>query len=147
MPTYKTPRSRNYRDFVKAGMLEKVREIVGNGATTAELCSAINVNYRTYLEWKKEHPEFLEAINLGGEDACDKVEKSLFQQSNGFYVEEEIEFRGKVVKTKKYLKPNIMATTFFLKNRRPNKWKDNPSGNEETLNKVQELLDSIKDNL
>jgi hypothetical protein len=84
--------------------------------------------------WKKTHPEFMLSIKKGKEGPDDLVEKSLFNLATGYVYEAEkplVVSQGsglgsevEIVKYNERVIPNTTAQIFWLKNRRPEKWRD-----------------------
>lgn len=98
------------------------------GATDQELADFFEVNVDSIKEWKKQHPEFSAALKVGKSGADSKVAHRLYQRAIG-YSHEDVDIRvieGKIVQTKliKHYPPDPVAAIFWLKNRRPDKWRD-----------------------
>ena len=73
------------------------------GATDKEMAGIFGVSEVTFNAWKKKHPTFLNALKAGKEEADSEVATSLYQRA---------------------LKGNVTACIFWLKNRRPDLWRD-----------------------
>ena len=103
------------------------------GAIISELAEIFGVSTTAIYNWKLKYKEFGEAIDRGAHEAFDpRVERSLAEQAIGYYVdEEEAHVVGpqddkyvEKVTVRKYVKPNVAAAIFFLKNRMPEKYRD-----------------------
>lgn len=99
------------------------------GATDTDLAEAFGCNTRTVDKWKVAHPEFLEALTLGKDPANNRVERSLYQRANGYSHPDTKIFLAKdgtVVEHEyvKHIPPDTVACIFWLKNRRPDQWRD-----------------------
>jgi hypothetical protein len=98
------------------------------GATDAQLAEAFEVAESTIHLWKKEHPEFSEALKDGKKEADSAVERSLFERATGYsHPEDKIfQYEGApvVVPTTKIYPPDVTACIFWLKNRKPKDWRD-----------------------
>ena len=110
-------------DFVRQA--EKLCRL---GATDQELADFFEVNVRTIYRWKAEHAEFCQALKAGKAEADDRVERSLFARANG-YEHDEVDIRilnSEIVQTpiRKFYPPDTTACIFWLKNRRPEEWRD-----------------------
>jgi hypothetical protein len=111
----------------------KVEKMAASGFTNDQLAVALDVNVRTVYDWCDEHseyfwPEFSQAIKRGKPIVDDKVERSLFERACGYeHPDVHISnFQGDITVTptvKKY-PPETLAAIFWLKNRRPKKWRD-----------------------
>jgi len=108
--------------------LDQVKTLARKGFTDAELAGFFDVAISTIYFWKNEHPEFLEALKLGKEEADNKVERSLFESATGYsHPDTHVAVsEGQVILTPitKIYKPDTTAGIFWLKNRRPDKWRD-----------------------
>lgn len=110
--------------------IEQARKLCMLGATDQEIADFFEVEVRTIYRWKAEHDEFCQSLKAGKEVADERVERSLFQKAIG-YEQEEVKifmpagaedpvyapFRAKVA-------PDTTAAIFWLKNRRPDLWRD-----------------------
>lgn len=114
-------------------MPEQARKLCELGATDEEVADFFDVSARTIYRWKLTHEEFCQALKVGKGAADDRVERSLFQKATGHYYTEEQAFKIKkaqyveeveVVDVEKYSPPDTTAQIFWLKNRRPNDWRD-----------------------
>lgn len=98
------------------------------GATDIEIADFFEVDVRTIYRWKAENDKFCHALKSGKEDADERVERSLFSRAIG-YEHDEVDIRvvqNEIVQTpiRKYYAPDTTAGIFWLKNRRPDKWRD-----------------------
>jgi hypothetical protein len=112
------------------------------GATDQELAEFFQVSTRTINRWKITHPEFADAIRRGKDSADDRVQDSLYHRAMGIEYEREQpmklkkvtyddkgkkvseEERIEVVMVKEVIPADTTALIFWLKNRRPDKWRD-----------------------
>ena len=107
---------------------EKLLVIEGlarEGAKVYEICKVLGVSRNTFHKWRKENPDIDKAIERGKMVADYKVENALLKNALGYeYTESMIDAKGNKKLTKKKAPPNVIAQIFWLKNRRPDKWKD-----------------------
>lgn len=98
------------------------------GATDLDVAQAFGVSVRTVHRWKLDYPQFEEALRLGKDEANDLVEKSLFKRATGYtFDSEKIVSTGGVVQrveTMEHVPPDTTAAIFWLKNRKPDDWRD-----------------------
>ena len=98
------------------------------GATDLEMADFFGVSTVTLNNWKIKHPEFVNSLKAGKETADERVERSLYQKAIGYTFESEkvFQFRGEIVRTptREHVPPDTVAGIFWLKNRRPDKWRD-----------------------
>lgn len=112
----------------KPEFVKQAEKLCALGATDIELADFFEVSVATLYRWKNEHEEFCEALKVSKEIADDRVERSLFARANG-YEHDEVDIRvvgGEVVQTpiRKFYPPDTTACIFWLKNRRPDLWRD-----------------------
>lgn len=99
------------------------------GVTDEEMADELGIVRSTYYKWKKDHPEFSDAIKAGKDRPDDLVEAALFKRAVGFRHPDEKIFLnkfGEIVRaeTVKHYPPDPTSMIFYLKNRRPEKWRD-----------------------
>jgi hypothetical protein len=98
------------------------------GATDFELAKFFEVNTLTIYRWRNVHPEFCKAVTCGKEKADERVARSLFNRAVGYSYESEkvFQFQGAIVRadTVEHVPPDPGAAMNWLKNRRPDEWRD-----------------------
>ena len=108
-----------------AAIAEKATRI---GFTIQELADLFNVDASSVGRWILKYPEFANAVRLGRGPADDRIERNLFMRACGYsYIAEKpMNVGGKVeiAQYKEHVKPDIVAQIFWLKNRRPENWRD-----------------------
>lgn len=124
------------------------------GLTLEQLAEEIGVSVRTLYRWQREHDEFCQALKEGKLSADSQVADSLFRRAMGFDAEEtHVEADGKgapqrIRKVKKRIAPDVTACIFWLKNRRPDLWRDtyNMEGalNVAVNEALQKTLDTLE---
>lgn len=99
--------------------------------TDKEIADKIGITKSTYYTWKKEFSDFSDSLKKGKEIVDYEVEKALIKAACGYMTTEVIRERnpdsGEMVSVKeitKFVPPNVAALIFWLKNRRPDKWRD-----------------------
>lgn len=107
---------------------EQAEKLCKLGATDIEIADFLGVDVRTLYRWKGEYEEFCQSLKAGKEISDERVERSLFARANG-YEHEEVDIRvvdKEIVQTqiRKYYPPDTTAAIFWLKNRRPDMWRD-----------------------
>lgn len=98
------------------------------GATDADLADFFEVNEDTINEWKKVHPKFSESLKDGKAKADAEVADKLFQRATGYSHEAVKIFcdKGETFEHKytEHYPPDPTSCIFWLKNRRPDLWRD-----------------------
>ena len=130
--------------------LQKVEKLGRHGFTHEEIGEFIGISHTTLAAYKKQHPEFLEAIKKGAREADSKVIESLYTRAVGFEFTEthngtETDSKGAVrviEKTiTKFMPPESTAIFFWLQNRRRQDWRDRrgeAAGSQGTVNIIFE---------
>lgn len=108
-----------------AAMAEKACQA---GFTDRELAELLGVSEGTINAWKLEHVEFAEALKNGKAPADERVERSLYHKAIGYTFESEkiFNYQGTIVRApySEHVPPDTVACIFWLKNRRPDLWRD-----------------------
>lgn len=110
------------------------RKIARLGATDKELADILGVSESTLARWKRDHVEFLAALKEGKTLADATVADRLYQRAIG-YKHKAVKIltvamgnnQGSEVQEVPYIEhypPDTTAAIFWLKNRRPNDWRD-----------------------
>lgn len=99
------------------------------GAKDKEISDFFGVSEQTLNKWKKDYPEFLDALKKGKDVADSNVASKLYNRAIGYDFEETHIVRkdGVIVGEKhitKHQPPDTTAAIFWLKNRQPDKWRD-----------------------
>jgi hypothetical protein len=98
------------------------------GATDEQLAGFFNVTRSTISAWKTKQPKFLSALKRGKIEADAQVARSLFKRATGYsHPETHVSnYQGEITLTElvKHYPPDTTACIYWLKNRRPESWKD-----------------------
>jgi hypothetical protein len=105
--------------------LDHVEELASEGKIDDEIAEELGICTATYYNWRKKYPDFLEAITKGKSRADDRIEQTLNRLAQGFtrIVQKCVPGVG-VVDAEEYFKPDFSAISFWLRNRRPEQWRD-----------------------
>ena len=131
--------------------LEQVEKLAGFGLIDTEIASVIGISTATLNNYKKK-PEFLESLKKGKAKADSKVIESLYLRATGYEHEDTYfsNFQGVVTATPymKHYPPDATSMIFWLKNRQPDRWKDNQdTGSGLTETEVNSLRKIAKNNV
>jgi transcriptional regulator with XRE-family HTH domain len=109
---------------------EQARKLCLLGATDKDLARFFGVTESTLNEWKRGHPDLSESLKAGKELADAVVAESLFHRAKGYsHKAVKIMVVDKVVVHEEYTEhypPDPTSMIFWLKNRRPDLWRDKP---------------------
>lgn len=101
-----------------------------DGLNEMQIAHNCGINRDTLYEWKKKYPEISKALNRGKEVVDYEVENALLRRALGYeYTEVTVEESDRGAKRRestKHMAPDVGAQTLWLKNRRPDKWREKP---------------------
>ena len=102
-----------------------------DGLTDEQLAEKMGIGARTLYDWKLKYPQISQALKKGKEVVDIQVENALLKRALGYDFQEERVERSdkdgvKVVQTIKHVPGDTTAQIFWLKNRRPDRWRDKP---------------------
>jgi len=119
---------------------DAISRMAEEGMTDAQIANVVGVKRKdTIADWRREDPEFADALKKGKEISDSRVVKSLYKRTQGYEYEEvttEVSdilnvdgtstgLRNRSVKrVKKQLAPDTTACIFWLKNRQTVDWRD-----------------------
>jgi hypothetical protein len=115
-----------YEKWLKKENLLLLEGWARDGLTDEQIAKNIGITLSTFYEWKKKYSDISESLKKGKEVVDYQVENALLSSA---------------------LEGNTTAQIFWLKNRRPDKWRDKQK--EETdktaLDKLDNILKEIKE--
>lgn len=123
---------------------QKVLELAEMGKTDKQIANFVGMSPDVIWDQKKKDPKFLEAYVAAKLKADELVELSLFQRATGYvkeYKREVMSASGKVseVMEATYIQPDTKAIQFWLKNRQPVLWRQDPQNRIENVINVNEV--------
>lgn len=103
----------------------------------------MGINPATFYRWQNDHGEICEALKKGKAPVDIEVENALFKRATGYTVrvqkpvkvktKRQLKDKGTIeeehielVEEEIYIAPDTTAQIYWLKNRRPDKWRDRP---------------------
>ena len=115
------------------GKLDLVTAWARDGLTEEQIAHNLGIGMSTLSKYKVEHIEIVEALKQGKEVIDYQVENQLLKRAMGYTYEEVtsevrvIDGEPVMMETKRVTKevaPDVTAQIFWLKNRKPNEWRD-----------------------
>lgn len=141
-----------YADWLTPEGLLKIEGWARDGLTDEQIAKNIGISRSTLNVWKDRYSDISDALKKGKDIIDRQVENALLKRALGYEYEEVKEkFEDGVITertvTKKEVVPDTTAQIFWLKNRKPDKWRDKP-GYEDTseLDRLDAILKGLKDN-
>jgi hypothetical protein len=112
-----------------------------DGLTDDQIAHNLGVNRTTFIDYKKKYPDLSDALKRGKEVVDAEVESALLKKAMGYNVMVQKTFKVKEVsyddKGRRHEKEKLVtgldeihipadttAQIFWLKNRKPNEWRD-----------------------
>lgn len=119
-------RCKRYEDWVCNENLVLLQGWAMEGLSNEQIAHNMGMSITTLYKWQAEHKEFADALKKGKEVTDFMMENALFR--NG-------------------MNGNVAAQIFWLKNRKPDKWKDHQDiaiehSNDES---IKAWIDALKD--
>jgi transposase-like protein len=119
-----------FEKWLRPENLIRVEGWARDGMTDEQIAQSMGIRRSTLYEWIKRH-EPIGAVLAKGKDAVDReAESALFRRAIGYEFEEtthERDKKGNMILTrtvKKTKPPDTAALIFFLKNRKPDTWRE-----------------------
>lgn len=124
---------------------EQVKSLCKLGATDAEIADFFGVNELTFYRWKAKYPEFCKSVRAAKLEADERVERSLYHRAVGYTFSSEKIFQhsGEIIraKTREHVPPDTAACTLWLKNRRPDQWREKSALDLNVTGEVRFIVD------
>ena len=112
----------------KAEFSEQARKLCEMGATDFQVAQFLGIDRATFYRWRNTIPSFCDALKTGKYPADEQVERTLYERATGysFEAEEVFQYQGEIIRATvtKHVPPDATSMIFWLKNRRPQQWRD-----------------------
>ena len=147
-----------YQDWLTDDGLLLIEGWARDGLTDEQIAlNKIGVAYSTFRDWLAKYPALSAALKNGKAPVDTKVENALLNSATGYFVTVK---KPKVLKTRRqlankgmieeehieyveeevYIPPNTTAQIFWLKNRKPDKWRERRDEKENTAERQEPAL-------
>lgn len=128
------------------------------GKTDKQIACILGITERTLNRWKKNYASFCQSLKEGKQVADVEVTKSLYERATGKTVikhkkvivemnKDGTQRPARVETTEDSLPADTTAAIFWLKNRRPDLWRDRQDvkiDNDEWVTALQSVVDGYK---
>ena len=124
------PNTRGRPTKYRPEFADQVVKLCELGATDSDIARFYEVATTTVWRWQNEYPDFCNALKVGKAVADDRVERSLYHKANGYTHRAVKIFMPAGATAPVYAEydehtpPDTTAAIFWLKNRRPEVWRD-----------------------
>lgn len=150
----------HYKYWLSEDGLLKLEAYARDGYDFNKIAGIVGVSDQTLRAWRQKYPAIDTALNKNREIPDIHVENALYRKCLGYeqYQEKVIKLRYveydpvtgkklferdklKRIMEKSYYQPDTLAIFFYLKNRLPKKWRDNPIvEDDEAMKLVVEMI-------
>lgn len=117
-----------YQNWIESEGLLKIEGWAHDGLTNEQIAGNMGISRETLNQWRKRYPDISDALKKGKEVVDRQVENALLKRALGYKYEEikteKTEEGKKVTVTVKEVVPDTTAQIFWLKNRKPEQWRD-----------------------
>lgn len=126
-----------YQEWLEPEGLLKIEGWARDGLTDEKISEKMQINVATLYRWKNDYCEICEALKKGKEVVDRQVENALLKRALGYEYEEVKEkFENGICVERTITKKEVVADTtaqiFWLKNRKPDEWRDKPEAEQST---------------
>lgn len=151
--------SRKYDRWLTEEGLLKITGWARDGLIDKQIAHNMGVSYTSLRDWKNQFPEIAEALRKGKEVVDREVENALFKSAIGYtqtirkpvkvkVIDYDPETGRKIRETETWkaveeeihVPPQVTAQIFWLKNRKPDQWREK---NDLTLTPSNGVLESL----
>lgn len=134
-----------YSEWITESGLQLIEQWARDGLTEEQIAGNIGICRDTLNEWKNRFPAISDAIKKGKAPVDFQVENALLKRARGYeYNETRTDATGKAITITRHVPPDVVACIFWLKNRRPEKWREKPpqpeSGKNDLLQSLYDLM-------
>lgn len=146
-----------YEEWLRPDGLLRLKGWARDGLSDEQIVKNMGINVSTLYTWKNKYNEINEALKKNKDVADREVENALYKSAQGYDVTETVEERRfnkktgeyEMVVTKKtvrHIPPSNTAQIFWLKNRKPEEWREKREVEQNdpmVLKKAMDLLSGI----
>ena len=149
-------RKGKYEYWITPEGLLKIEGWARDGLVDEQIAENIGIRADTLYDWKNRFPDISEALKKGKEVVDRQVENALLKRALGYTYEEttrepvlnpdtgKIELTVTKVVTKQVI-PDTTAQIFWLKNRKPEIWRDKREISTDDNDQVMEFIKAMRD--
>lgn len=143
-----------YQEWLEPEGLLKIEGWARDGLTDEQIANNIGISVSCLNNWKNKYVEILESLKRGKEVIDRQVENALLKRALGYEYTEttreyipELDEMKTTKKVTKQVAPDTTAQIFWLKNRKPDKWRDKQEYEDRTaIDKLDGILKELRDN-
>lgn len=138
-----------YQKWLKPENLILIEGWARDGLTDEQIASNMGICRDTLIQWKKKYPDISDTLKKGKEVVDRLVENALLKRALGYeYEEVSDKYEGGVLTEHKVVKkqvvPDTTAQIFWLKNRKPEEWRDKREVDSKVEIENDGFMDALK---
>lgn len=141
-----------YEAWLTENGLLKLEAWARDGLTKADIAHNCGISLSTLKEWEKKYAAISTALSRAREVADIRLENSMYNQATGYTYDEVIKVPKVNPETGKmelvvekvitrFMPPDYRATSFLMRNRMPEKWRDKPAEHADHTSSVEVIFD------
>lgn len=114
-----------YQEWLEPDGLLKLEAWARDGLTDEQIANNIGIKRTTLYDWLNKYSDISDALKRGKEVVDIQVENALLKRALGYsYDEVTYEYGEETKRVTKEVQPDTTAQIFWLKNRKPDVWRD-----------------------
>lgn len=134
-----------YEYWITPEGLLKIEGWARDGLTDEQIAKNMGVSVSTLNNWKNKYVEILESLKRGKEVVDRLVENALLKRALGYsYTEITYEDGVETKRVVKEVVPDTTAQIFWLKNRKPEDWRDKREITTDDNDQVMEFIKAMR---
>lgn len=138
-----------YQKWLEPENLILIEGWARDGLTDEQIASNMGICRDTLIQWKKKYPDISDTLKKGKEVVDRLVENALLKRAIGYEYEEISDKYESGVLTehkvvKKQVIPDTTAQIFWLKNRKPEEWRDKREVDSKVEIENDGFMDALK---
>lgn len=139
-------RKGKYEYWITPEGLLKIEGWARDGLVDEQIAENIGIRAGTLYDWKNRFPDISEALKKGKEVVDRQVENALLKRALGYtYAEITYENGAETKRVIKEVVPDTTAQIFWLKNRKPEIWRDKREISTDDNDQVMEFIKAMRD--
>lgn len=136
------------RDWLEADKLTLLEAWARDGLTDEQIAKNMGIANSTFYEWKRKNLEISEALKKGKEVVDYEVENALLKRALGYTIqieEDKLDREGCAHTLVKdvHIPGDVTAMIFWLKNRKPEQWREKQQDKKESSQRKVIIVDDI----
>lgn len=153
----KRGRRGKYKDWLTEDNLLRIEGWARDGLSSEQIAHNMGISVTTLRDWMAKYDLISTAIKKGKAPVDLEVENAMYKSAIGYKeivrvpikvkTKKQLKDKGTIeeehieyVDEERYIEPKVAAQIFWLKNRRPSKWKDKPTAETEKDDALLNML-------